>query len=185
MDSPTQQRFANTEDKAQLKQRIINDADNLGEYFFPLHYPIKLLGDIMAAIFKFVSPYTPNLIPLAVFLLSLPVIALLSISAGWFVWRSAAVAWELELPLQYGYVKQHPPLTHSASLTYIRDGMSPYAEIPLSTIITYQPYDVSLHLLVPATEPNYALGNFMTSLMITTPANRTLAYIRKPVRTLL
>ncbi|PCH33752.1 hypothetical protein WOLCODRAFT_94101 [Wolfiporia cocos MD-104 SS10] len=116
----------------------------------------------MAAIFRFAIPYTPNLIPLAVFLLSLPVIAFMSISAGWLVWRSVAVAWEAELYLQYG------------------DGVPPYAEFYLPYIATKQPYDISLHLTVPATEPNIALGNFMTTLTLITPSNRTLAYVRKP-----
>jgi len=162
MESPSKPKPPNADDKAQLKQRIANDADGIVDYIFPFHYPIKLLGDIMAAIFHFVSPYTPNLIPLAVFLLALPVIAFLSISAGWLVWRSVAIAWEAELPLQFG------------------DGPTPYAEVALSHIVAKQPYDISLHLVVPAIEPNFALGNFMTTLTLVTPTNRTLAYVRKP-----
>ncbi|KZT05985.1 uncharacterized protein LAESUDRAFT_654569 [Laetiporus sulphureus 93-53] len=115
----------------------------------------------MAAIFHLVSPYTPNLIPLAVFLLALPVIAFLSASAGWLVWKSVAVAWETELALQYG------------------DGVPPYAEVSLANMVATQPYDISLHLVVPATESNLALGNFMASLTISSPANRMLVQSRK------
>ena len=56
----------------------------------------------MAAIFRIVSPYTTNLIPLVVFLLSIPVIAFLSASAGYLVWKSIAVGWETDVILQYG-----------------------------------------------------------------------------------
>ena len=48
-----------------------------------------------------------------------------------------------------------------------------------------QPYDISLQLTVPASSSNLALGNFMTSLSITTPQkDEVLAYARKPVRVL-
>lgn len=72
---------------------------------WPLNYPIKLLGDAALATFKVVRPIAPHLIPYAIFLLALPVIAFLSLSAGWIVWRSGAVAWEKELFLQYGCVR--------------------------------------------------------------------------------
>ncbi|CCM05183.1 uncharacterized protein FIBRA_07392 [Fibroporia radiculosa] len=162
MDPPIKKRAQNAEEKKYLKQRIASDAGSITDYFFPLRYPIKLLGDIMAAIFRLASPYTPNLIPLAVFLLSIPIIIFLSFSAGWLVWRSVAIAWEVDLPLQFG------------------DGFSPYAEVALPNIITRQPYDISVHLVVPATEPNFNLGNFMTTLTLATSSNRTLAHIRKP-----
>ncbi|KZT72782.1 hypothetical protein DAEQUDRAFT_663249 [Daedalea quercina L-15889] len=118
----------------------------------------------MAAIFRVVSPYTTNLIPLVVFLLSIPVIAFLSASAGYLVWRSVAVGWETDVVLQYG------------------DGVPPYAEFALPDLVVVgQPYDVSLQLTVPASESNLALGNFMASLLLTTPQkDNTLAYARKP-----
>lgn len=62
------------------------------------------------------------------------------------------------------------------------DGPVPYAEVMLPTVVAQQPYDISLHLIVPANEANFALGNFMASLALVTPSNRTLAYVRKPVR---
>ncbi len=62
------------------------------------------------------------------------------------------------------------------------DGPVPYAEVMLPTVVAQQPYDISLHLIVPANDANFALGNFMASLALVTPSNRTLAYVRKPVR---
>ncbi|EPT03900.1 hypothetical protein FOMPIDRAFT_127752 [Fomitopsis schrenkii] len=117
----------------------------------------------MAAIFRIVSPYTTNLIPLVVFLLSIPVIAFLSASAGYLVWKSIAVGWEIDVVLQYG------------------DGVPPYAEFVLPDLVAGQPYDISLQLTVPASSSNLALGNFMTSLEITTPQkDDVLAFARKP-----
>ena len=61
------------------------------------------------------------------------------------------------------------------------DGGSPYAEVKLPTIAAQQPYDVSLHLVVPATEANFALGNFMSTVTLVTPSNVTIVTARKPV----
>lgn len=63
-----------------------------------------------------------------------------------------------------------------------RDDGSPYAEMQLPNLIAAQPYDVSMHLVVPTNEANFALGNFMTSLTLSTPANKTMAFVRKAVR---
>jgi len=62
------------------------------------------------------------------------------------------------------------------------DGLAPYAEMQLTSFNPSQPYDISLHLVVPTTPSNYDLGNFMTTLTLTGPSNRTLTTIRKPVR---
>lgn len=51
----------------------------------------------------------------------------------------------------------------------------------LPSLVAQQRYDISLHLTVPATESNYALGNFMTSLTLSTSSNKTLTSIRRPV----
>jgi Putative adipose-regulatory protein (Seipin) len=65
--------------------------------------------------------------------------------------------------------------------TNCRDGLPPYAEIQLPSLVTQQPYAISLRLAVPATESNYALGNFMTTLTLSSSSNTTLASIRRPV----
>jgi hypothetical protein len=51
----------------------------------------------------------------------------------------------------------------------------------LSSLAPSQPYDISMHLVIPASEANFALGNFMTTLTLSTPSNRTLTSVRKPV----
>ncbi|KII93792.1 hypothetical protein PLICRDRAFT_100856 [Plicaturopsis crispa FD-325 SS-3] len=117
--------------------------------------PFRLLTSIL-------RPITPQLIPIIVCILFIPLVAFFSIFAGWFVWRSVAVAWEVPVYLNYG------------------DGVPPYAEFLLPNLVLRQPYDVSLHLQVPASESNYALGNFMTSLTISTSSNTTVASIRRP-----
>jgi hypothetical protein len=45
-----------------------------------------------------------------------------------------------------------------------------------------QKYAISVDLQLPATEMNLALGNFMTTLTVLTSKNKTLAYVRRPVR---
>jgi hypothetical protein len=47
--------------------------------------------------------------------------------------------------------------------------------------VPQQRYDISVQLEIPLTESNLALGNFMTSLWLTTPANKTLISVRRPV----
>ena len=59
--------------------------------------------------------------------------------------------------------------------------MSPYASVALPPLVSRQAYDVSLHLQVPTSQSNLELGNFMTSLTITTTNNRTVATVRRPV----
>ena len=65
------------------------------------------------------------------------------------------------------------------------DGLTPYAETQLTSFNPAQPYDISLHLTVPATQSNYDLGNFMTVLTLTDPSSRILTTVRKPVSRLL
>lgn len=55
----------------------------------------------------------------------------------------------------------------------------PYAEASLSALSPRHPYDISLDLIVPTTETNIALGNFMTTLTLTTISNKTLASARR------
>lgn len=66
----------------------------------------------------------------------------------------------------------------------LRDGLSPYAEQDIRSLSVDQPYDISLRLVVPATEQNYALGNFMASLTLRTPRNATVLSARRPVSSL-
>ena len=47
----------------------------------------------------------PQIIPLFVFALLIPLIVAVSIFAGWLVWKNASVSWEAPLYLQYGCVR--------------------------------------------------------------------------------
>ena len=63
----------------------------------------------------------------------------------------------------------------------IRDGVPPYAFVNLPPLSSHQRYDISVDLALPYTESNIALGNFMTSLTLHTPANKTVVHVRRPV----
>lgn len=64
---------------------------------------------------------------------------------------------------------------------YHSDGSPPYALSALPLLVPQQRYDVSVHLSIPAVESNYALGNFMTTLTLSTTSNKTLTSVRRPV----
>jgi hypothetical protein len=98
--------------------------------------------------------------------LFVPLILLLSASAAWFVWASLDASWDVPLYLQYG------------------DGIPPYAYTQLPALIPQQRYHVSLVLVLPYTDSNAQLGNFMTSLTVSTLNNKTVAHVRRPAITL-
>ncbi|TCD62778.1 hypothetical protein EIP91_006422 [Steccherinum ochraceum] len=154
-------RVKQEDDKAQLRGDIQHDAEGLATESPLLRIPM-LLFNMIASAFRLIRPFGPQLIPLVVFALSIPVVVFFSLSAGWFVWRSIAVGWESTIYLQYG------------------DGTPPHAWVDLRNLSPYQPYDVSVQVVVPATEANYALGNFMTTLSIYTPTNKSIASARRP-----
>lgn len=90
-------------DKVYLREEIARDVDGIAQTTWPaLRYPVKLLYHIFSAGFRLFKPFAPQIVPLAVFILAFPIIVFLSLSSGWFVWRSIAVGWETELHLQYG-----------------------------------------------------------------------------------
>ncbi|KAI1793958.1 hypothetical protein LXA43DRAFT_971602 [Ganoderma leucocontextum] len=149
------------EEREKLREQVVEDTRGIFSYFWPFH-PIQLFIDLLWAIARLFSPLAPHLVPLAVFSITLPLIILLSVGSGYFVWKSIAVSWETELFLQYG------------------DGGIPHAELGLWNVIPNQAYDISLHLVVPANEGNTALGNFMASLTLASPSNTTLVEVRKP-----
>jgi hypothetical protein len=135
---------------------------------------------LLSSIFAFVRPYTPRVVPLLVCATFFPLVILVSLGAGYFVWSNLSISWQLPLYLQYGcalckIVKLKPPLTH------FRDGVPPYAHVELPRMMSQQRYAISVELQLPATETNLALGNFMTSLMVLSSNNKTLAYVRRPV----
>ncbi|KAF9566173.1 hypothetical protein CPC08DRAFT_815056 [Agrocybe pediades] len=124
--------------------------------------PLRILSYIVPNIFSGIRPYISKLVPLLVCALFVPLIILVSASAGWIVWSNLSTSWEAPLYLQYG------------------DGVPPFALASLPPLNPQQLYDISVNLLLPNTESNVALGNFMTSLTLTTPANKTLVQVRRP-----
>ncbi|KAJ7706327.1 putative adipose-regulatory protein-domain-containing protein [Mycena rosella] len=126
-----------------------------------LAWPSRLFFSILSAFLAIVRPSLPHILPLLVCLSFVPLLIFLSASAGWLVWRNAAVGWQTPLYLQYG------------------DGVPPYAEATLA-LVSQQRYDISLQLQVPNLDANYALGNFMTTLTLSTRSNKTLVSIRRP-----
>ena len=84
------------------RKKVVEDTGGILSYFWPLH-PIRLFIDLLLAALRLVQPLAPQVIPLAVFSVSLPVILFLSVGSGYWVWKSVAVGWEAEIFLQYGY----------------------------------------------------------------------------------
>lgn len=179
MDAVSQQQ----DNKEQLRNELRHDFDGPASASPVFRIPL-LLFDMFASAIRLLKPLAPQLIPLTVFALSIPIVVFFSLSAGWFVWRSIAVGWETAVHLQYGYVRPLRSFTSMlmASLLNNRDGPSPHAWITLSNLVTQQPYDVSVQLAVPASESNFALGNFMTTLTLATSSNKTIISVRRPVR---
>ncbi|KAJ7786159.1 putative adipose-regulatory protein-domain-containing protein [Mycena metata] len=124
--------------------------------------PSRLFFSALSAFVAFLRPLLPHILPLLVYLSFIPLVLFFSASAGWIVWRNVAVGWQAPLYLQYG------------------DGVPPYALATLPALVAQQRYDISLQLQVPNLDANYALGNFMTTLTLSTRSNKTLTSIRRP-----
>ncbi|EJD55070.1 hypothetical protein AURDEDRAFT_155305 [Auricularia subglabra TFB-10046 SS5] len=120
--------------------------------------PIYFLLDLAWSESKLAIPY---LVPLALGALLLPLLALFSLGAGWMVWSSVPGGWKETIYLQYG------------------DGI-PHGEVFLRNLVADQAYSISFHLLVPSSPSNIELGNFMTTLLLTTASNKTVAAISRP-----
>ncbi|KAG7099052.1 hypothetical protein E1B28_000927 [Marasmius oreades] len=127
-----------------------------------LYAPVSLLFSVTSSIAFKLRPYVPHLTPIIIYFSLLPYLIILSIFAGFLVWKNVAIAWSTPLFLQYG------------------DGTQPYARVVLPPLHTRQRYDISLHLTVPASENNLALGNFMGSLTLYKSNNYTFASVRRP-----
>lgn len=67
----------------------------------------------------------------------------------------------------------------------VSDDRPPYADIELPSFTTAQPYDIYLRLVVPATTANYELGNFMSTSILSSIENETLASVRHPASNIL
>lgn len=82
----------------------------------PLYIALFLIANGL----KILRPLSPQLIPLLVCLLLIPFVFLLSASAGWAVWKNAAVNWKSEMNLQYGCVTD---IYRTSSHQHDRTGM--------------------------------------------------------------
>lgn len=97
------------QDRENLRKEIKHDFDGLAAESPLLRIPFFLFN-MLASGLRLLKPLAPQLIPLTVFVLAIPVVVFFSLSAGWFVWRSIAVGWETTVYLQYGYGLSTPTL---------------------------------------------------------------------------
>ncbi|KAG9035795.1 hypothetical protein FS837_001820 [Tulasnella sp. UAMH 9824] len=111
---------------------------------------------------KLVKVSIPPALHLVIFLSLVPLLALFSISAGILVARWIPTGWSEQVFLQYGH------------------GSTPYAYTIVRDLNTNQPYDISVQLVVPTSQANYDLGNFMTSVTLMSMSNRTFAASQRP-----
>lgn len=51
---------------------------------------------------RYIRPATPKLVPLLICFLTIPLLFVLSLAAGWTVYASIAVGWKSPLYLEYG-----------------------------------------------------------------------------------
>jgi hypothetical protein len=151
-----------------------------------LFVPLKVLNLVAVNGVSVLRPYAPQLVPIAVCMFLVPFAICLSLYAGWSVWKSLAVGWDVPLYLQYGYVAY---LINSVILLtafhQFSQSVTPYASAALPPIQASQPYDISLHMRLPISESNMSLGNFMATLTLVTPSNETLVTVSRSVGCLL
>ncbi|KAG8219695.1 hypothetical protein J3R82DRAFT_650 [Butyriboletus roseoflavus] len=144
------------------------DDDAAGLSFVSTYNPLRIVASIIRRCVVCLFPpattlrIASHLVPLFVCLSLIPLVLFFSLFSGWYIWKNIPIAWQVPIYLQYG------------------DGPSPYAELSLPPLSTVQPYDISLQLVLPASEANFALGNFMTTLSLSTPSNKTLVTISRP-----
>jgi hypothetical protein len=94
-------------------------------------------------------------------LLLIPPLFFLSLSSGFAARRWIPQGWSEVAYLQYG------------------DGVPPYAHIDIPSLSTGQPYEISAHFVVPVSDSNLNLGNFMTTITIFSSTNKTIAQARR------
>ena len=82
---------------------VDDDADPSFIYSAAL-VPARLFLSSLVTLIRVLRPYAPQLIPLLVCLLLVPAVILVSVFAGFLVWRNIAVPWDVPLHLQFGYV---------------------------------------------------------------------------------
>lgn len=160
--------------------------DAAGLSFVSTYNPLRIGVSILRRCLLFLFPPSTSLriafhlVPLLVCLSLIPLILFFSLFSGWYIWKNIPVPWQVPIYLQYGSVLLlRPPGLADPNYS---DGPPPYAELSLPPLSTAQPYDVSLQLVLPTSEANLALGNFMATLSLSTPSNKTLVTVNRPVR---
>lgn len=66
--------------------------------------PLRILHSFSSITLATLRPYAPQIVPILICLLFIPLVVILSISAGFVVWKNFAVDWETPVHLQFGYV---------------------------------------------------------------------------------
>lgn len=69
-----------------------------------VHVPLRLLVSLSSTTVATLRPYAPQIIPVLICVLFIPLIILLSVFSGFVVWRSVGVDWETPIHLQFGCV---------------------------------------------------------------------------------
>ncbi|KAF8314311.1 hypothetical protein DL93DRAFT_2058395, partial [Clavulina sp. PMI_390] len=123
--------------------------------------PLRVLYSITQSV---VGKTGPPIVHLALIGTLLPLIAFWSLGAGLVVRSWVPTGWRQVAYLQYG----------------TSAGSAPWADVQLPALNGNQPYDISVELVLPLHSKNTELGNFMTSIAITTPTNQTLASSSRP-----
>jgi len=90
------------EDEKTLTNPNASDQPSPGLVSRAIWFPFTLTLRILAPFARYVRPWVPRLIPLLVGFSIVPLLGFLSASAGFYVWKTAAVSWETPLFLQYG-----------------------------------------------------------------------------------
>src|ERR1700692_1743828 len=91
-----------TDDKAPVRQYEGHDDNLQSPPVAILAFPVRLSSALVSRGAGYLKPIAPQLITLSVCLLLVPLIVLLSVFAGWFVWKNVVVGWETPVYLQYG-----------------------------------------------------------------------------------
>ena len=90
------------EDDKTLTNPSANDRPSPGLISRAIWFPFTLALRALTPFARSIRPWIPQLIPLLVGFSIIPLLALLSAGAGFYVWKTAAVSWEAPLFLQYG-----------------------------------------------------------------------------------
>lgn len=87
-----------------------------GEHTSSIHFNLNTVSwlDVAAttvhATVERIRAQYPRLIPLVMCLGVMPLVILLSVIAGWTVWKSVPKGWSIPVHLQYGYVCNISPI---------------------------------------------------------------------------